>query len=83
MDYAGRLKRGNGQATLEFTLMFVIMVALLFSLLGMWKWSVSSMVNRQKAYNATRLSAGSDNPGVLYPYSVPRLMDDKDVKYLK
>ena len=80
MDHKRRIKKA--QATLEFTLMFVIMVALLFGLLSMWKWSVGSIVKRQQAYNATRLSAGSDNPGASYDYSAPALTDNQ-VNYIK
>lgn len=54
----------RGQATLEFTLIFVIMVALLFGLLGLWKWSSDNIIRRQLEYNAGRVSAGSTTPGL-------------------
>ena len=53
----------KAQATLEFTLIFVIMAALLMGLLGLWKWSSDSIIQRQLRYNATRLEAGSKTPG--------------------
>jgi hypothetical protein len=72
----------TGQATLEFTLMFVIMVALIFGLLGMWKWSVTNIVKRQEAYNSSRLAAGSSSPGVSYGYSAPAI-SDSELNFLK
>ena len=57
------LRDSTGQATLEFTLIFVIMVALLFGLLGLWKWSSDSIIQRQLKYNTSRLEAGSTTPG--------------------
>ncbi len=55
--------RKKAQATLEFTLIFVITVALLLGLLGLWKWSSDNIVKRQLRYNATRVGAGSSSPG--------------------
>jgi len=53
----------KAQATLEFTLVFVIMVALLFGLLGLWKWSSDNIIRRQVFYNSTRKTAGSTGEG--------------------
>ncbi len=53
----------KAQATLEFTLIFVIMVSLLLGLLSLWKWSSDNIVKRQQSYNASRLGAGSSSPG--------------------
>jgi len=54
----------RAQATLEFTLVFIIAVALLMGLIGLWKWSSDNIVKRQLKYNQTRLQAGSlDTPG--------------------
>jgi len=53
----------TGQATLEFTLIFVIMVFLLMGLLGLWKWSSDNIIKRQVAYNGSRVGAGSTNRG--------------------
>jgi len=53
----------KAQATLEFTVVFVIMVTLLMGLLTLWKWSSDNIVNRQKKYNETRVGAGSSSPG--------------------
>jgi hypothetical protein len=53
----------KAQATLEFTVVFVIMVTLLMGLLSLWKWSSDNIVERQNKYNQTRKQAGSDSPG--------------------
>ena len=53
----------KAQATLEFTVIFVIMVTLLMGLLALWKWSSDNIVQRQQSYNTTRLQAGSGSPG--------------------
>ena len=53
----------KAQATLEFTLIFVIIVAVLLTLFVMWKWSTDNIVKRQKWYNNSRKAAGSILPG--------------------
>lgn len=45
--------RMRGQATLEFTLVFIIATALLLGLLGLWKWSSDNIISRQIEYNKT------------------------------
>ena len=55
--------RRNGQSTLEFTLIFVIILALTATVFVMWKWSTDHMVKRQKWYNSSRVAAGSNSPG--------------------
>jgi len=52
----------RAQATLEFTLAFVIIVALIASLFIMWKWSTDNIVKRQKWYSGSRVQAGSIAP---------------------
>ena len=54
----------RAQATLEFTVVFVIMVALLLGMLSLWKWSSDNIVKRQIAYNASRLQEGKRGPAV-------------------
>lgn len=59
------LRDSTGQATLEFTLIFVIMAALLMGLLGLWKWSSDNIIKRQVDYNEHRVAAGSiTTPGI-------------------
>lgn len=48
----------KAQATLEFTLIFIVSTALLLGLLGLWKWSSDNIVKRQLDYNAQREKAG-------------------------
>ncbi|MFY9401803.1 MAG: hypothetical protein WAQ07_00095 [Candidatus Omnitrophota bacterium] len=55
--------KNRAQATLEFTIIFIIMAALLLGLLTMWKWSSNNIIQRQVHYNETRLRAGSSTPG--------------------
>lgn len=47
--------RDRAQATLEFTIMFFVMVVLLLSLLTLWKKYTDKIVDRQKAYNDDRV----------------------------
>ncbi|MDD5129218.1 MAG: pilus assembly protein [Candidatus Omnitrophica bacterium] len=49
----------KAQATLEFTVVFVIMVFLLMGMISLWKWSSDNMVKRQIDYNASRKEAGT------------------------
>jgi len=48
--------KNKAQATLEFAVMFVIMVILLLSLLALWKKFSDRIIERQQAYNAGRNS---------------------------
>jgi hypothetical protein len=62
----------RAQATLEFTLVSVIIIALLVSLVGLWKWSSDNIVRRQVKYNDSRVEAGSPEsatPGEVSPAS--------------
>lgn len=53
----------KAQITLEFTLIFVIIIVLISGLFTFWKWSSDNIVKRQVRYNRTRLQAGSSTPG--------------------
>lgn len=54
----------KAQAILEFTLAFIVMVALIAGLLKLWSWSNSQMKSRQDVYEDTRVQAGSkETPG--------------------
>jgi hypothetical protein len=48
----------KAQATLEFTVVFVIMIALLIGMISLWLWSSSRIVSRQIDYNAMRVKGG-------------------------
>lgn len=61
----------KAQATLEFTLIFVIIVALLLTLFVLWKWTTDNIVKRQKWYNGSRTAAGSILPGDSTPTAQP------------
>ena len=74
----------KGQVTLEFALIFVIMIALLAGLISLWKWSSDNIIRRQIDYNATRQTAGSINPGGEMPAKYEaEPMTEKDVYLLK
>lgn len=54
----------RAQATLEFALAFIIMVALIAGLLNLWAWSKNQIGARQGSYEGSRVAAGSKgSPG--------------------
>lgn len=55
--------RNKAQATLEFTVTFVIMVILLFSLLAIWKKWADKIIERQQSYSGGRVEQGTYGPG--------------------
>ena len=57
----------RAQVTLEFTLIFVIMIALLAGLLSLWKWSSDNIIKRQVSYNSSRVAAGQISAGQTPP----------------
>ncbi|MFH1077576.1 MAG: hypothetical protein V1753_12250 [Pseudomonadota bacterium] len=52
----------KAQATLEFTVVFIIMITLLFGLISIWKIPSDGIVADNRAYNASRVAAGSGIP---------------------
>ncbi|MFA5275699.1 MAG: hypothetical protein WC417_02260 [Candidatus Omnitrophota bacterium] len=72
----------KAQAVLEFSLIFVIIIALLSSLFVMWKWSTNNIVRRQKLYNLQREEAGSiAKPGGKIAQDIVEPLKDKDMVY--
>jgi hypothetical protein len=71
----------KAQATLEFTLIFVIIIALLSSIFVMWKWSTDNIVKRQKLYNSQRDMAGSTTPGEPAVQETVEPLTDEDMVY--
>ena len=54
----------KAQATLEFALIFIIMVALIAGLLNLWSWSKNNIPARRDAFEGSRVGAGSkSSPG--------------------
>jgi hypothetical protein len=49
----------RAQATLEFTVVFIIIAFLLIGMLSLWKWSSDRIVKRQLNYNDNRITAGT------------------------
>lgn len=74
----------KAQVTLEFILVFVIMVFLLMGLLSLWKWSSDNIIRRQMNYNSTRIEAGKiaagDEPPATYE---AQPMTEKDLNLFK
>ena len=52
-------KMHKAQATLEFTLFFIILAGLSLGLIALWKSSSDKIIRRQVAYNASRVQQGS------------------------
>jgi hypothetical protein len=48
----------KAQATLEFTLVFIISAVLIMGLLRLWRWSHNNISLRQSAYEGSRVEAG-------------------------
>jgi len=48
--------KNKAQATLEFTVMFTIMVVLLFGLLSLWKKWSDRIIKRQQDYSRSRIT---------------------------
>lgn len=54
----------TGQVTLELALTFICLLFLLLGGLKIFFWANERFVFRQKGYEATRVTAGSSNPGI-------------------
>ena len=73
----------KAQATLEFTLVFIIAVALIAGLLNMWVWSKNQIWARQGAYEGSRVAAGTNaTAGEPSGYGASPL-SDKDIYLFK
>ncbi|MFA5092501.1 MAG: hypothetical protein WC543_00955 [Candidatus Omnitrophota bacterium] len=62
--------KNKAQATLEFTVVFIIMVALLIGMVKLWKMSSDRIISRQVEYNASRLKAGEKDATLVAPLKV-------------
>ncbi|MFA6350429.1 MAG: hypothetical protein WCY12_05865 [Candidatus Omnitrophota bacterium] len=69
----------KAQATLEFTLIFIVMAALIAGLLNLWAWSKNQIGARQGSYEGTRVEAGSKgSPGEpAVPYGASDITDSQ------
>ncbi len=59
----------KAQATLEFTVAFVIMAVLLFSLLNIWMKFAKKIVKDERDYYRSRVESGAVNIGLGDPIS--------------
>lgn len=56
--------KNKAQATLEFTVMFVMMIILLFGLLALWKRWCDRIIEDQHAYSESRVQSGHVDMGL-------------------
>lgn len=63
MGNSARTINNKAQVTVEAALVFVTIIMLLFGILNIWLNFNQNLVDRQPPYNATRVEAGSSNPG--------------------
>jgi len=78
--FGGRINK-KAQATLEFTLMLIITVALIAGFTRLAKWVEGHIGDRQKQYEDTRLMAGKrKSPGAGEKY-LASLFDEDDIYY--
>lgn len=69
-----RLNKGyQGQASIEFSLAFIIALLFLVLTARVFVWFGGSMLRRQIAYENSRVEAGSTNPGKGDFYKTPKL----------
>ena len=54
----------KGQSSLEMTVALIAVFVLCFGSVNMFIWLNERMVLRQEGYEATRVAAASDNPGI-------------------
>jgi len=69
-----RLNKGNkGQASIEFSLAFIIALLFLVLTCRVFVWFGGTLLRRQIAYEGSRQEAGSTNPGKTDFYTRPNL----------
>jgi len=66
-------KNKRGQATLELSLVIGALFLLLLGIVRIMGWFSWDMARRQEAFLDSRLTAGSDLPGVGIDYTTERL----------
>ena len=68
------LKSDNkGQASIEFSLAFILALFFLVLTCRLFVWFSGNLVNRQRDYDGSRISAGSTAPGNLTFHAAARL----------
>jgi len=74
----------KAQATLEFSLIFIIIVALIAGILNLWTWSHNQIGARQGAYEDSRVAAGSKaSPGKPSTYGAGDITDERTYLFRK
>ncbi|MCK9603362.1 MAG: pilus assembly protein [Candidatus Omnitrophica bacterium] len=77
-DSARRIKDTDAQVTVELALVFVALILLLFGILKFWINFNENLVQRQPPYNASRVTAGSSDPGQ-WPVSTQQPLTESSV----
>lgn len=77
-DSTCRIRRKDGQVTVEVALVFVALILLLFGILKFWLNFNENLVQRQPPYNASRVTAGSSEPGQ-WPVSSQKALTESSV----
>jgi len=70
----------KGQSTLEMALALIVIILLIGGIVKIWFWSNTQIVQRQQAYNATRVQAGtgSDTYQTVWPVYTPGELTEEE-----
>ncbi|MCX5711220.1 MAG: hypothetical protein NT060_04625 [Candidatus Omnitrophica bacterium] len=72
----------RGQGTIETVMAFIILVLILGGMMNIWFWFNNQLVERQVAYNDTRVNAGTGKDDYTQFYSwnyIPKTLSENDV----
>ena len=77
-DVSSGIKDKRAQVSVEVALVFVAIIMLLFGILQFWLNFNQNLVQRQPPYNASRVAAGSSDPG-RWPVSTQQPLTEESV----
>lgn len=77
-DASLRIKDKRAQVSVEVALVFVAIILLLYGILQFWLNFNQNLVQRQPPYNASRVTAGSSEPGK-WPVSTQQPLTEESV----
>lgn len=58
---ANRKLNNKGQATIETAAIFIVLILLFGGIFNIWLWGNKQIVKRQRAYNKSRVEAGTSS----------------------
>lgn len=64
------IRKIKAQATLEMTIVIIIIVLFLGGIINIWAWANTQIVKRQLRYNASRVAAGSSSDAYVLQWPV-------------